>query len=73
MLDVINGNADAFAALAHAEFSGQIDLIAELVFLNQLLKALNNGLGAQQVAGAAHANGDLHSIFLPVRKLFSRL
>lgn len=68
MFYIIDGYTNAFAAFAHAEFAGQFDLITQLMFFHQFLETFNNRFGTQQVAGAAHANGNLHILIPPDRK-----
>ena len=63
MNNVIHGHAYTLLTVAHAERAGKLDLVAEIVIGDQLLKRFNDLAGALHVAGRADANGDPHQIY----------
>lgn len=63
---IINRNAHALTALAHAECSAQFNLIVEIVLANEILQLFNNLTRTLDVAGTADANRDFHCKFLLV-------
>ena len=56
----VDRHADALAAVAHAEFSAQLDLVGQIVLGDELLEAVHDALRSQQMAGAADTDGNLH-------------
>ena len=61
---VLNAYANAHLALAHAEGTGKLNLVAERLFRNKSLKSLNNLARALDMAGAADAYCDFHVFYL---------
>ena len=63
---VVDGNANTLLALAHAEGSAEIYLVADVVFGDQLLELLDDLARALDVAGASDTNSDFKHNSLPL-------
>ena len=61
---IVNRYGNAILAAAGAEPSGKIYLVVQIVFLDELLKAHHNVLGAVQMAGRAYADLYLYHLLL---------
>ena len=58
---VIKADRNALGAFAQAEGGAQIDLFGQPVTLEAAFHQFNNGIGTTEMAGAADANGNIHS------------
>jgi hypothetical protein len=64
---IVDSNTHALLAITHTERSAKLNLVADIVFSNEILKLFNDLTGSFNVAGATDTNSNFHkNCFLSV-------